>query len=168
MKYALLFGLCLIVSTSARALQPGDKVPDMALPSTTGAEIRLTDFAGSWVVLYFYPRAFTAGCTAQACSLRDDYGALQQRGAVILGASLDDTERIKAFKKEYALPFELLSDSNAALSGAFDSLTADRQRAARKTFIIDPQGVIAYRFDRAKTDGHADEVLEKLDELMAN
>ncbi len=159
--------LTLLISTPVWALQPGDRVPDMALPSTSGEEVRLTDFAGTWVVLYFYPRAFTPGCTDQACSLRDEYGELQERGAIVLGVSLDSPERILSFKQEHHLPFELLSDGDKNLSRAFDSLMVGGLMAARKTFIINPDGVVAHRFDRPKTAGHADEVIAHLVELQA-
>ena len=159
--------LAMMTTGSSWALQPGDRVPEIALPSTTGESIRLTDYEGSWIVLYFYPRAFTPGCTAQACSLRDEFGELQERAAVILGASLDSVQRLKEFKTEHALPFELLSDSDKELSRAFDSLMLGGIMSARKTFIIAPDGKVAYRFDRPKTSSHADEVIAKLDELMA-
>lgn len=163
---SLLALLAFFAATRAYALQPGDAVPNLALPSTTGESIRLTDFSGSWIVLYFYPRAFTPGCTAQSCSLRDEFGELQQRGAVILGASLDSPEKQSRFQQEHRLPFELLSDENGALARAFDSLMWFRRMAQRKTFIIAPNGTVAYRFDRPHTTDHADEVISKLDELI--
>lgn len=159
--------MSLLVSSSAWALQVGDPVPATALPSTSGESVRLTDYAGKWVVLYFYPRAFTPGCTAQSCSLRDEFGEIQQRGAIILGASLDSPERQRDFKAEHQLPFELLSDEGRELARAFDSLMVGGLAAARKTFIIDPHGRVAYRFDRPRTRGHADEVIARLDELQA-
>ncbi len=159
--------MSILVSSSAWALQAGDAVPDMALPSTSGASVRLTDYAGKWVVLYFYPRSFTPGCTAQSCSLRDEFGEIQQRGATILGASLDSPERQRNFKAEHHLPFELLSDEGKQLARAFDSLMVGGLAAARKTFIIDPDGRVAYRFDRPRTRDHADEVIARLDALQA-
>lgn len=151
---------------TAYALQPGDAVPDIKLPSTTGEDLSMHDLQGKWVVLYFYPRAFTPGCTAQSCSLRDEFGDIEARGATIIGVSLDSPERQKAFKKEHALPFELLSDIDKELARAFDSLMIGGLAAARKTFIINPEGKVAYRFDRPRTADHADEVIAKLDELM--
>lgn len=162
----LMVVLSLVFTTSVWALQVGDRVPDLAVPSTSGDNIRLTDYAGSWVVLYFYPKAFTPGCTAQACSLRDEYGAFAERGAVILGVSVDPVARLDEFKDEHALPFVLLSDENGELSRAFDSLTAGSRTSARKTFIIDPDGQVAHRFDQPTTRNHADEVLQVLDRLM--
>ena len=152
---------------AAYALQPGDSVPDIRLPSTVGEDLSLHDLQGQWVVLYFYPRAFTPGCTAQSCSLRDEFGDIEARGATIIGASLDSPDRQQAFKKEHGLPFELVSDVDKELARAFDSLMVGGLVAARKTFIINPDGKVAYRFDRPKTANHADEVIAKLDELMA-
>ena len=119
-------------------------------------------------MLYFYPRAFTPGCTAQSCSLRDEYGEMQQRDVTILGASLDNEERQRSFKEEHALPFELLSDTDKALARALDALMTGGLAAARRTFIINPEGQVAHRFDRPRTRDHAEEVLAKLDELMKN
>lgn len=153
-------------ASQAWALEVGDAVPDIALPSTAGEPLNLRDFNGEWVVLYFYPRAFTPGCTAQSCSLRDEYGEMKQRDVTLLGASLDNEERQLAFKKEHDLPFELLSDNGKELARAFDVLMSGGLMASRRTFIINPDSRVAYRFDRPKTHGHAEEVLAKLDELM--
>ncbi len=158
--------LTFMAAARGYALQSGDQVPTMSLPSTSGAPMSLSDFEESWIVLYFYPRAFTPGCTAQSCSLRDEFGEIQDRGAVILGASLDSPERQADFKAEHHLPFELLSDENRELARAFDSLMRGGLMAQRKTFIIAPGGTVAYRFDRPATTNHADEVIEKLDELI--
>lgn len=158
--------LGLMVATSAWALQVGDPVPVFPLPSTRGEDIRLSDYAGRWLVLYFYPRAFTPGCTAQSCSLRDTYGEISERGVAILGASLDTVDRQREFKTEHHLPFELLSDTDKELARAFDSLMIGGLMAARKTFIIDPDGRVAYRFDRPSTNNHGEEVLSKLDDLL--
>lgn len=158
--------LTFLAALRGYALQPGDQVPSLELPSTTGAPLRLTDFKEHWVVLYFYPRAFTPGCTAQSCSLRDEFGEIEERGAVILGVSLDSPERQAEFKAEHHLPFELLSDTDRELTRAFDALMRGGLMAQRKTFIIAPGGTVAYRFDRPSTADHAEEVINKLDELL--
>lgn len=158
--------LIIFAALKGYALQPGDSVPDISLPSTAGETMSLDHLRGNWIVLYFYPRAFTPGCTAQSCSLRDEFGELQERGAIILGASLDSPERQVRFKQENNLPFELLSDENRELARAFDSLMRGGLMAQRKTFIIAPDGTVAHRFDNPRTSGHADEVIEKLDELL--
>ena len=164
----LMLAVFLLGSTMhAYSLQPGESVPDISLQATSGENLSLTDFSDAWVVLYFYPRSFTPGCTAQSCSLRDEFGELEDRGAVILGASLDSHERQVRFKEEHQLPFELLSDTDRELARAFDSLMRGGLMAQRKTFIIAPGGTVAYRFDSPQTSGHADEVIDKLDELMS-
>lgn len=159
--------MALLTVGGAWALEPGEAVPDVALPSTSGEAVRLTDYEGQWLVLYFYPRAFTPGCTAQSCSLRDEYADIRERGAAILGVSLDNPERQQEFKNEHSLPFDLLSDTEKALARAFDSLMTGGLMTARKTFLIDPDGRVAYRFDRPATSGHAGEVIAELDRLIA-
>jgi thioredoxin-dependent peroxiredoxin len=166
MKYALLMVAALLVSRSY-ALSPGDAVPNIRLPSTSGESVSLADWQGQWIVLYFYPRAFTPGCTSQSCSLRDEFGEIQERGAVILGASLDSIERQNQFKEEHQLPFDLLSDEQKELARAFDSLMIGGMMASRKTFIVNPEGLVVYRFDSPDTRNHGDEVIHKLDELMS-
>lgn len=167
MRIVIMF-FALLLGTPAWGLQVGDQVPDLALPSTSGEPINLRDFEGQWVVLYFYPRAFTPGCTAQTCSLRDEHQPIRERGAIIIGASLDNEERQLAFKEEHGLPFELLSDENKELARAFDALMVGGLAASRRTFIIDPQGKVAHRFDRPKTHDHAKEVITTLDALTAS
>ncbi len=163
----LLVILTMASLSSTFALQPGDSVPDTRVPSTSGESASLHDYTGQWVVLYFYPRAFTPGCTAQSCSLRDEFGEIQDRGAVILGVSLDSPARQQSFKQEHHLPFDLLSDEDKELARAFDSLMVGGLMAARKTFIINPAGQVAHRFDRPSTSDHATEVIRELDRLLA-
>lgn len=165
MRY--LFMMSFLIASSIYALQPGDRVPGIAVAATSGEDIRLSDFEGRWVVLFFYPRAFTPGCTAQSCSLRDAYAEMQERGAVVLGASLDSLERQVAFREEHDLPYHLLADTSGEVARAFDSLMPGGLAAARRSFIIAPDGTIAHRFDRARTRDHAEEVLKELDRLMA-
>lgn len=157
----------LTAASTAFALQPGDVVPDIPLASTAGGEAKLSDFKGNWLVLYFYPKAFTPGCTAEACSLRDEFGEIAERGARILGVSTDDIETQTRFKNEYHLPFDLLSNTDKKLAKAFDSLMIGGLMTARKTFIIDSDGRIAHRFDKVNASTHADEVIQTLDALIA-
>ena len=159
----LLLGL---FGSKAWGLQVGDPVPDVSAPSTSGKDVKLSDLKGSWVVLYFYPKAFTPGCTAESCSLRDGYGEIQKLGAKILGVSLDNLPTQVDFKTKYHLPFELLSDSKKEVAKAFDSLGLAGLMAQRKTFIIDPEGKIAWIFDKVNTGGHDEEVAEVLKSLQ--
>ncbi len=164
MKNAIIL-VMLLVSSSTHALQRGESAPDIVLPSTSGENVRLSDYKGSWIVLYFYPKSFTPGCTVQACSLRDHHEEIEGYGAVILGVSMDDIDVQQAFKKEHGLPFDLLSDADKNLSSEFDALGPDRDRIARKTFIIDPDGRIAHRFDLVIPANHSAEVLAVLDHM---
>lgn len=166
---SILFALAalpFVLVQSSLALQVGDEVPNIALPTTAGGEARLGDFKGKWLVVYFYPKSFTSGCTTQACSLRDEYGDIQKRGAKILGVSTDSIETQYRFKKEYHLPFDLLSDHKKELAKAFDSMMAGGLLASRKTFLINPEGKVAKRFDKVSTAHHAEEVIKALDALM--
>lgn len=140
--------------------------PAFKAKATTDKTIALADFKGSWVVLYFYPKAFTPGCTKEACSLRDGYSEIQKLGAKILGVSFDNVDTLKKFKTEYHLPFELLSDSDKKIAKAYDVMGLLRLYAKRKTFIIDPKGKIAFVFNAVDSAHHNVQVLGKLEELF--
>lgn len=155
-----------LIVTGAVNLKVGDPAPDFEAPATNGKTVKLSDCRGSWVVLYFYPKAFTPGCTAESCSLRDSYDDIQQMDAVILGVSLDDIETQKKFKDKHRFQFELLSDQDKNISKAFGVLGLMGMYAQRKTFIIDPDGKIAYIFDQVNTSKHDVEVKEILDRLQ--
>ena len=160
----VLLALC---ASSSWALQIGDPVPDVSAPCTSGKDVKLSDLKGSWVVLFFYPKAFTPGCTAESCSLRDGYAEIEKLGAKILGVSLDNLPTQIDFKAKYHLPFELLSDSKKEVSKAFDSLGLAGMMAQRKTFILSPEGKIAYIFDKVNTGSHDKEVAEALKQLQS-
>jgi thioredoxin-dependent peroxiredoxin len=157
-----------LFASSAWALQVGDLAPDISAPSTSGKDVKFSDLKGSWVVVYFYPKAFTPGCTAESCSLRDGYTEIQKLGATILGVSLDNLPTQIDFKTKYHLPFDLLSDSKKEVAKAFDSLGIAGLMAQRKTFIINPEGRIAYIFDKVNTGSHDKEVAEALKTLQTN
>ena len=161
---ALLLGLC---ASKAWGLQVGDLAPDISAPATSGKDVKFSDLKGSWVVLYFYPKAFTPGCTAESCSLRDGYSEIRKLGATIFGVSLDNLATQIDFKAKYHLPFDLLSDSKKDVAKAFDSLGLAGLMAQRKTFLINPEGKIAFIFDKVNTGGHDKEVAETLKKLQA-
>jgi thioredoxin-dependent peroxiredoxin len=167
MKGWFLLTLVSLVASRSWGLQIGDPVPDVSAPSTDGKTVKLSDLKGAWVVVYFFPKSFTPGCTAESCALRNGYEEIQKLGAVIFGVSMDDPNLQKKFKAEYHLPFELLSDSMKEVSKAFDSVGASGLVAARKTFIISPEGKIAYIFDKVNTGTHDQEVLAELKSLKA-
>jgi thioredoxin-dependent peroxiredoxin len=163
----ILVALLGLFASESWGLQVGDPVPDISAPSTSGKKVKISELKGSWVILYFYPKAFTPGCTAEACSLRDGYAEIQKLGATILGVSLDNLPTQLDFKAKYHLPFDLLSDSKKEVTKAFDSLGLAGLMAQRKTFIINPEGKIAFIFDKVKTGGHDKEVAEALKKLQA-
>ena len=145
-----------------------DKVPDISLEDQDGKEVSLKDFKGKTVVLYFYPRADTPGCTKEACSFRDTYRLIQKTGAVILGASPDTPKAQKKFQEKYHLPFTLLADADKKLCNAFGVIQEKNMYGkkvmgvVRTTFIIGPDGKIAHVFEKVKPEGHSEGVLEYL------
>lgn len=147
-------------------LKVGNKAPDFNAPSTTGKNISLEELKGKWVVLYFYPKSFTPGCTAESCSLRDGYKDIQKMNAVVLGVSLDGIETQKKFKEKYKLSFELLADTEKKISKAYDVLGFGSLYAKRKTFIINPEGKIVHIIDKVTTGSHDTQVLEILRKLQ--
>ncbi|MBM4155809.1 MAG: peroxiredoxin [Lentisphaerae bacterium] len=148
------------------AAKVGQPAPDFKAQGT-GGEVTLAGLKGKWVVLYFYPKSFTPGCTKESCSLRDGHEGLTGLNAVVLGASIDDLETQKKFKAEYKLPFDLLADSDKSLARAFDVLAPLGLFAARRTFILDPAGAIAHVFDSVSVGTHADDVKAELTRLQA-
>lgn len=166
-RMAAIAGLVAVQGAMALAVQPGEPAPDFKAASTAGRELSLGDFAGKWLVLYFYPKSFTPGCTAESCSLRDGYAELQGLGAALLGVSLDKVETQNKFKAEYKLPFELLSDADGAMAKAYDVLGLGGFMAKRVTFIINPEGKIARVVDSVKTGSHDKQVADLLRELQA-
>lgn len=153
-------------SSSAKALELNQPAPAFSAPSTSGQTVSLKDFAGQWVVLYFYPKAFTPGCTAESCALRDSFSEIQKLNAVILGVSLDSLETQKKFKAEHKMQFDLLSDENKSMAKAYNTLGLLGLYTERKTFIIDPKGVLRFVFETVTSKSHDQEVLSKLKELQ--
>jgi peroxiredoxin Q/BCP len=147
-------------------LKVGDKAPDFSLMDEHGRPVNLKDFLGRKpVVLYFYPKDFTSGCTAEACSFRDDYKAYEERGAVVIGVSLDSVESHKRFSEKYNLPFLILSDNRKDVAKAYGVLGIGGFLAKRVTFIINKEGTIAAVFSKVDVKQHSQEVLKALDEL---
>jgi peroxiredoxin Q/BCP len=167
MKAPFLITALLCAGLPARAaLKVGDPAPNLELKLTGGETASLSDYQGKWVVLYFYPKADTPGCTKQSCSLRDGYEEIRKQGAVVLGVSLDDLERQEKFKEKYELPFDLVADDGKETAKAFDVLALGGLMAKRVTFIIDPKGKIAHVSDRVDVNKHQDEVLAELKKLQ--
>lgn len=152
----------------AKDLAVGDKAPDLSLPDQSGETVSLKDFKGKQVVLYFYPKDDTPGCTKEACSFRDSETALKKAGAVVLGVSMDGQTSHQKFITKFKLPFTLLSDEDAAVSKAYGVYKLKNMYGRtywgleRSTFVIDPAGKLKAIFRKVKVDGHTEEVLGAL------
>ena len=147
-------------------LKVGDRAPDFTLTDERGLPRSLKNYLGkSPVVLYFYPKDFTPGCTAEACSFRDDLKVYEQKGAVVVGVSLDSVESHARFSEHYNLPFTLLSDNKKEVAKAYGVLGLGGLLAKRVTFIIDRSGSIAAIFSRVDVKQHSQEVLEALEKV---
>jgi len=153
------------------AVAPGASAPAFKLKNQRGKTVSLEDHKGSWVVLYFYPKDNTSGCTAQACGFRDQRAEHEHRGAVVLGISPDDSASHDGFAKKYALPFDLLADTDHRVCESY-GVWQEKSMYGRKymgvvrtTYLIDPKGKVAHRWDKVKVPGHDRDVLAKLDEL---
>jgi peroxiredoxin Q/BCP len=147
-------------------LKVGDTAPDFSSVDEHGLPVSLKDYRGkSSVVLYFYPKDFTSGCTAEACSFRDSYKLYQDKGAVVIGVSLDSVESHLKFSEKHALPFAILSDRSKEVAKAYGVLGVGGFLAKRVTFIIDKNGKITHIFPKVDVKRHSEEVLKALEEL---
>jgi len=152
-------------------IEEGKKAPDFELPSSDGGEVSLQDLRGKTVVLYFYPKDDTPGCTREACAFRDSQAALKRKGAVVLGVSGDSLGSHEKFKTKYKLNFPLLSDPDKEVAkkyGAWGEKVLYGKRTVgmiRSTFVIDGDGVVRKVFPRVKVDGHDQQVLEAVSAL---
>ena len=162
------YGITMSGLESTTMLDVNDKAPDIKLEDENGKEVSLKDFKGKTVVLYFYPRADTPGCTKEACEFRDTYKQMQKTGAVLLGASPDTPKAQKKFQEKFHLPFTLLADADKKLCNAFGVIQEKNMYGkkvmgvARTTFIIGPDGKIKHVFHKVKPEGHSEEVLAYL------
>ena len=149
----------------------GDDSPDFSLPSTDGSNIISSDLRGSTVVLYFYPKDDTPGCTKEACGFRDNYDVLTEKGVVILGVSRDSIESHNKFTNKYSLPFPLLTDPEAEIAKKFGAYGEKKmygrvyEGVLRQTFLINKDGKIGKIWRRVKTATHAEEVLSAVEAL---
>ena len=149
-------------------VEEGKPAPDFELTSDSGETVRLSDFRGKPVVVYFYPKDDTPGCTAQACGIRDNFDAFGKRGAVVLGISPDDESSHVKFKEKYGLPFTLLADHDHDVSERY-GVWGERKLygktymgVERSTFLVDSEGNVSHVMRRVKPDTHVDQVLAAL------
>ena len=146
----------------------GDHIENFTLPDQDGNAVNLTDFSGKPVVLFFYPRADTPGCTMEACGFRDQFQKLQKTGAIVLGISRDTVKAQKKFQLKYDLPYTLLADADQAICKRFDVIRDKTMYGKpvtgveRTTFLIGPDQTLLHVFPKVKPEGHAEEVLAYL------
>lgn len=163
-----LLALLGLQAAHAAELALDDPAPAFTLKDQAGQAHALADYRGHWLVLYFYPKDDTPGCTTEACSFRDDIPQLRALGVQILGVSVDDSESHARFAEKYHLPFPLLADTSGEVATAYDSLWSlgPLRFARRNTFIIDPQGRIAKIYRSVKPAGHSREIQHDIQELQ--
>jgi len=154
-------------------IEPGEEAPDFTLPDQDGNPVHLADLRGSWVVVYFYPKADTPGCTTQACGVRDHTGDYERADAVVLGVSPDEPPALRSFADKYGLPFTLLADPDHAVAEQY-GVWAEKSMYGRKywgvtrsTFIVAPDGTVARVFPKVSPKTHDEVVIAALGELAA-
>ena len=169
-RLALLFLALLAFAGLAVAGSPavGSAAPAFKLQDQAGQWHSLSDYKGKWVVLYFYPKDDTPGCTTEACAFRDNIFAFDKEGAVVLGISVDDVGDHKKFAEKHSLPFTLLADPTKSVTreyGVLKTYMGVMEMARRDTYIIDPQGRVAKHYESVDPDGHSKVVLQDLKAL---
>jgi peroxiredoxin Q/BCP len=171
-SFLLLFIALGVAAFAADQVQPpvvGSAAPAFSLPSQEGAQVSLDQFKGKWVVLYFYPKDFTSGCTIEAHNFQRDIDQYTGKNAVIVGVSVDNVDSHKSFCTKEGLNFKLLADSSHTVAQEYGS-TMDHEGttlAARNTFLIDPTGVIRKVYLKVSPQGHSEEVLADLQQLQS-
>ncbi len=174
-KYAFILAFAIVAVLACNSVSAvtdfpavGSAAPAFNLTTNEGKQVGLNDFKGKWVVLYFYPKDFTSGCTLEARNFQRDIAKYEAANAVILGVSVDTAESHKEFCAKEGLNFKLLSDTDAKVSGQYGSIMEynGAKLSARNTFLIDPQGKVAKVFEKVKVAGHSEEVLAALASLQ--
>jgi len=158
------------IAVAAGGLDVGKPAPEFELPDQQGQLHSLEDYRDQWVVLYFYPKDETPGCTTEACEFRDNIFAYRELNAQILGVSLDDVESHRKFAENHDLPFPLLADTEGSTADAYGVKTKMMgwTVAKRQTFLIDPDGNIARHYEKVDPDEHSAQVLADLESLSAS
>ena len=148
-------------------LEIGSKAPEFSLPDQNGEVHNLSDYKGKKVILYFYPKDMSGGCTSQACNFRDRYPQIQEKGAIVLGVSKDSVESHKRFEEKHGLPFPLLADESLEVITAYDVLKPGKdgkpsKSLIRSTYLIDEDGIIVRAIGGVKPKENAEQMLEML------
>ncbi len=146
-------------------VKPGDKIPDFEGVLTSGEKLNSKNLLGKWTVLFFFPKAFTPGCTNEVCSVNDNIENLRKLGVEIFGISKDKLSTQKRFKEKYNLKYELIADESGDIIRSF-GISKKTGSAERKTFVIDPQGKIVYIFDKVDVRNHGKEIEQILNKIM--
>jgi peroxiredoxin Q/BCP len=171
-RLSLALPLLMLATLGSAAELPavGEKAPAFSLPSQDGSTISLADTGGKWVVLYFYPKDFTSGCTVEAHNFQRDLPKYEKANAVVLGVSVDSVDSHKGFCAKEGLNFKLLSDVDRSLTKRYGSLakSGETEYAARNTFLIDPAGVVRKVYVKVNPATHSDDVLADLAALQAS
>jgi peroxiredoxin Q/BCP len=164
---SLLTGMILTLSAAQDVPQAGQQVPEFTLPSQDGTDVSLKDFRGKYIVLYFYPKDNTPGCTVEAHNFQRDLAKYEQNNAVIVGVSVDSTGSHKDFCAKQGLTFKLLADTDKKVVQQYGSMREmmGMKMAARNTFLIDPEGKVVKEWTGVKPATHSEEVLETLSNL---
>ncbi|MFN3305920.1 MAG: peroxiredoxin [Candidatus Kapaibacteriota bacterium] len=154
------------------ALKVGENAPDFVGVTDSDEQIRLSDFRGKWIVLYFYPKDNTSGCTREACDFRDNYERITSFNADVIGVSPDSAKSHKNFKTKHNLNFHLVADTDKEICKLYDVLGEKSMYGKkylgviRSTYIIDPNGIILYVNPKVTVDGHVDEIIQELTKLQ--
>jgi peroxiredoxin Q/BCP len=166
---AVVTGLITLVCGPASAANPGDAAPAFELIDQYMKPHKLSDYSGKWVVLYFYPKDDTPGCTTEACNFRDDIFRIRELGAEVIGISLDSAESHAKFAEKHGLPFPLLADTEGKVAEAYGSTMefAGKRLARRNTFIVGPDGTFAKVYTDVDPKAHSQEVITDLKTLQA-
>ena len=172
MKKFAVFAFAVLLSLPLLAAEPpamGSAAPAFSLPNQAGANVSLDQYKGKWVVLYFYPKDFTSGCTVEAHNFQRDIDKYKEKNAEIVGVSVDTADSHKGFCDKEALQFTLLADTTHGVSEKYGSTMEYNGNvlSARNTFLIDPTGVIRKVYVKAKPPAHSDEILADLAQLQA-
>lgn len=149
--------------------QPPYQAPDFTLKDTDGTTVSLKDYAGKWLVLYFYPKDDTPGCTVEACSLRDAYTDITALGAHVVGVSMDDAPSHEKFRAKHSLNFALLSDPDRKVIdayGAWGKKMFGKEGILRRTFVINPEGRVVKVYGRVTPEGHGEQIITDLKKLQ--